>query len=298
MTRPRIGFIGVGLMGHGMAKNIVEKGFPLTVMANRNREPVDDLVKRGAAEAGTPAEIARASDIVFLCVTDSSIVEAVVRGPQGLKAGAHDGLVIVDCSTSNPVSTLELAAELAPLGVTLCDAPLSRTPKEAWEGTLDTMIGADDATFARIRPVCEAWAGKIVHMGPVGAGHKMKLLNNFIAMGYGALYAEALVVASKVGISPKQFDSVIRGGRMECGFYLTFFKAVLEGDRNAHRFTLRNAHKDMRYLAAMADSVAAANPVGAAVKNSYALAMGAGRGDDYVPALTEVIAEANGAKLG
>ncbi len=298
MTKPRIGFIGVGLMGHGMAKNIVEKGYALTVMGNRNRAPVEDLIGRGATEAKTPADVARASDIVFLCVTDSSIVEAVARGENGLQAGARKGLIIVDCSTSNPVSTLELAAEFAALGVTFCDAPLSRTPKEAWEGKLDTMIGADDATFATIRPVCETWAGKIVHLGPVGAGHKMKLLNNFLAMGYAALYAEALTLGQKAGITPAMFDSVIRGGRMDCGFYQTYFKYVLERDRDAHKFTLRNAHKDMRYLAAMADSLGVANPVGSAVKNTYAAALGQGRGDDYVPMSSDVIAALNGVKLG
>ncbi len=295
MTKPRIGFIGVGLMGHGMAKNIVEKGYPLAVVGNRNRQPVDDLIGRGAGEARTPAELARGCDIIFLCVTDSAVVEAIVRGPDGIKAGARDGLIVVDCSTSNPVSTLELAAELAPLGVSFCDAPLSRTPKEAWEGTLDTMVGADDAVFATIRPVCETWAGKIVHLGPVGSGHKMKLLNNFLAMGYAALYAEALTLGAKAGITPAMFDSVIRGGRMDCGFYQTFIRYTLEGDRNAHKFTLRNAHKDMRYLASMADSLAVANPMGSAVKNTYALAVGAGRGDDYVPMAAEIIGDINGA---
>jgi 3-hydroxyisobutyrate dehydrogenase-like beta-hydroxyacid dehydrogenase len=297
MTKPRIGFIGVGLMGHGMAKNIVEKGYALTIMGNRNREPVDDLVKREAKEAKTPAEVAAVSDIVFLCVTDSSIVEPLCRGAQGLKTAARKGLIIVDCSTSNPVSTLELAEEFAALGVSFCDAPLSRTPKEAWEGKLDTMIGADDATFAAIKPVCATWAGKIVHLGPVGSGHKMKLLNNFVAMGYAALYAEALTLGQKAGITPQMFDSVIRGGRMDCGFYQTYFKYVLERDRDAHRFTLRNAHKDMRYLAAMADSLGVANPLGSAVKNTYATALGQGRGDDYVPMSSDVIAELNGVKL-
>jgi 3-hydroxyisobutyrate dehydrogenase-like beta-hydroxyacid dehydrogenase len=297
MTKPRIGFIGAGLMGHGMAKNIVEKGYALTVMGNRNRAPIDDLIGRGAAEAKTPADVARASDIVFLCLTDSSVVEAICRGQNGLKAAARKGHIIVDCSTANPVSTLELAAEFAALGVSFCDAPLARTPKEAWEGKLDTMVGADDATFAAIKPVCETWAAKVAHLGPVGAGHKMKLLNNFIAMGYAAIYAEALALGQKAGITPQMFDSVIRGSRMDCGFYQTFFKYVLERDRDAHKFTLKNAHKDMRYLAAMADALAVANPVGASVKNTFALAVGAGRGDDYVPMVSDIIAGLNGTKL-
>ena len=131
MDKERIGFIGVGFMGHGMAGNLLEKGYALTLMGHRNRAPVDDLVGRGAREAKTPEEIARESDIVLLCVTGSAEVEALVRGPKGLKAGAHKGLVIVDTSTSDPNSTLALAAELAPLGVAFCDAPLGGTPAQA-----------------------------------------------------------------------------------------------------------------------------------------------------------------------
>jgi 3-hydroxyisobutyrate dehydrogenase-like beta-hydroxyacid dehydrogenase len=295
-TKDRIGFIGVGYMGHGMAKNLVEKGFPLTIMGNRNRKPVDALVAKGAKEVKTAAEVARNADILFLCVTDSIVVEQLIRGPDGIKAGAHKGLVVVDTSTANPVSTLDLAAELAPLGVTLCDAPLGGTPAQAEIGQLTAMVGADDATFARIKPAVEAWASRVMHIGGVGIGHKMKLVNNFVAMGYGALYAEALALAKKSGITPQVFDTVIRGSRMDCGFYQTFFKYVLEGDRNAHVFSLANAFKDMRYVEAMADAAHLSNPVGNAVKNSYAIAVAQGRSEEYVPMLSDAIAQQNGIK--
>jgi 3-hydroxyisobutyrate dehydrogenase-like beta-hydroxyacid dehydrogenase len=294
--KDRIGFIGVGFMGHGMAKNLLEKGFPLTIMGNRNRAPVDALVAKGAVEVKTPAEVAKASDIIFLCVTDSSVVEKLIRGADGIKAGAQKGLVIVDTSTANPVSTQELAAELAPLGITLCDSPLNGTPAQAETGELGAMIGADAATLARITPSVEAWATRIRHVGDVGSGHQMKLLNNFLAMGYGAIYAEALALARKSGITPQVFDSVIRGSRMDCGFYQTFFKYVLEGDRNAHIFSLNNALKDMRYLESMADAAKLSNPVGNAVKNSYAIAVSQGRGEEYVPMVSDAIAELNGLK--
>jgi 3-hydroxyisobutyrate dehydrogenase-like beta-hydroxyacid dehydrogenase len=297
MTRHAVGFIGTGLMGHGMAKNIVEKGHPLRVLAHRNREPIEDLISRGAGEAASASDLAQSCDVIFVCVTGSPQVEAIVRGPDGIKAGARDGLIVVDTSTSDPTSTLTLADELAALGVRLVDAPLSRTPKEAWEGTLDTMVGADPDTFAAIRPILETWAAKIVHVGPVGAGHKLKLLNNFIAMGYGALYAEALALGQKAGIAPETFHAIISGGRMDCGFYQTFMRYVIEGDRNAHRFTLRNAHKDMRYLASMALSAGMANPIGGAVKDFYAIAEAQGRGDDYVPMLSDVVAALNGTVL-
>lgn len=297
MSNETIGFIGVGLMGHGMAKNIVEKGFPLTVMGHRNRAPVEDLLKRGAKEAKSPKEIGAASSIVFLCVTGSREVEAVVRGPDGLVAGLKPGSIIVDCSTSDPTSTMALAEELKPHGITLVDAPLSRTPKEAWEGMLDTMVGATPEIFARLKPVLDTWAGRVIHIGNTGDGHRMKLLNNFISMGYAAIYAEALTLAEKVGITPDRFDSVVRGGRMDSPFYQTFMRYTLEGDRDAHKFTLQNAYKDMRYLESMADAAQIANPMGNAVKNAFGLAVAAGKGQDFVPMLAENVAAANGVKL-
>lgn len=298
-AKETIGFIGLGLMGHGMAKNIVEKGYALTVTAHRNRKPVDELVDRGAIEVASAKEVAERSSIVFICVTGSPEVEAVIRGENGLGKGLKSGSCVVDCSTADPTSTVRLAGELAAIGVDFADAPLSRTPKEAWEGTLDTMVGATDAVFERIRPVLDTWAGKIVHIGGVGDGHRMKLLNNFVSLGYAAIYAEALALAQKVGISPKRFDSVIRGGRMDCSFYQTFMGHTIEGNREAHKFTLANAFKDLTYLESMADAAGLVNPVGNAAKNSFAAAVaGGGNGpEDYVPHLPEYVGRANGIDL-
>ncbi len=289
----RIGFIGVGLMGHGMAKNLVEKGFPLTVLAHKKREAVDDLVKRGAREAKSVREVAEASDAVVLCVTGSPQVEAVVAG----LVSAGKPLLIVDCSTSEPASTRRLAAELQPKGIAFVDAPLSRTPKDAWEGTLDVMVGGDSAAVARARPILQAFAGRIVETGPAGTGHTMKLLNNFVSMGYAALYSEALAVGTKAGLTPAVFDAVISNGRMDCPFYQTFRKYVIERDRDAHRFTLANASKDMTYLASFALALGVVNPVGAAVRNSFAQAVATGHGADYVPMLSDLVAKWNGTSL-
>ena len=126
----------------------------------------------------------------------------------------------------------------------------------------------------------------------------MKLLNNFLSMGYGAIYAEALTLAQKTGISPQVFDSVLRGSRMDCGFYQTYMDYVLTRNRDAHKFTIANAVKDMRYLAALADAEGVANPVGSAVKNSYAAALAAGKGDDFIPMLSDFVAAGSGVKLG
>jgi 3-hydroxyisobutyrate dehydrogenase-like beta-hydroxyacid dehydrogenase len=293
----RIGFIGLGLMGHGMARNIVEKGHSLLVMGHRNRQPVEDLVARGAQEAKSPREMAQRVDILFLCVTGSPQVEAILRGPDGVLAAGRRGLVVVDCSTSDPVSTLALARELEAAGCRLVDAPLSRTPKEAEAGTLDTMVGADEETFAFVRPVIECWAANIVRVGEVGAGHTMKLLNNFIAVGYAALYSEALAVGRRAGISPQTFHSVIGVGRLRNGFYDTFMRWVIERDENAHRFSIANAHKDMRYLASMATEAGAANFLGSVVKNYLATAEAQGKGGEYLPMLSDHVAALNGTTL-
>ncbi len=293
MTTEAVGFVGVGLMGHGMAKNILAAGYRLSVIAHTNRTPVEALVAQGATEATTLADLAANSSIIHICAPGSPQVEAIV---EALLPVMQPGTVIVDCSTSDPNSTVTLAAKLEANGFHMADAPLGGTPVQAEAGDLSTMVGAPEPIFERVKPVIAAWAGAIVYMGPSGSGHKMKLLNNFLSLGYAALYSEALALSEKVGITTSQFDSVIRGSRMDCGFYQTFMGYAVGGNREAHKFTLTNALKDMRYLEAMADGVDLANPIGNAVKNSFALAHAAGGNgsEDYVPHLTDYVAKRNG----
>jgi 3-hydroxyisobutyrate dehydrogenase-like beta-hydroxyacid dehydrogenase len=282
-------------MGHGIAKNLLAAGYPVYALAHRNRAPVEDLLSKGAKEVKTLADMARNTTVIYICAPGSPEVEEVVAA---LLPELRPDTVIIDCSTSDPNSTSRLAARLAEHGCHMADAPLGGTPVQAESGQLSTMIGATDAIFARIQPVVATWAKSIVHMGDNGAGHKMKLLNNFLSLGYAAMYSEALALAEKVGITTAQFDSVIRGSRMDCGFYQTFRGYAVEGNREAHKFTLKNALKDTSYLANMADGVNLANPIGGAVKNSFALAFAAG-GDgpeDYVPHLVDYVMVQNGVK--
>jgi hypothetical protein len=298
MAKRAVGFIGLGLMGRGMAKNILTKGNDLIVMAHRNRTPIDELVGMGAREAKTPREMAAAADFIVICVTGSPEVEGVVRGADGILAGAKPGLIVIDCSTADPVSTAALSAEMQAKGVSMVDAPLSRTPKEAEAGTLDVMAGAADDVFAKAKPVIECFAGKIVHVGPTGAGHTMKLINNFVSISYAAIYSEAMALGARTGISPKQFHAVIGGGRMSCGFYDTFMKYVIERDRDAHKFTIQNAHKDMRYLMNLANAAGSANVVAPVVKGYLASAEAMGKGGDYLPMLSDHVASLNGVSFG
>ena len=295
--KPVIGFIGVGYMGHGMAKNIRLGGYDLWVKGHRNRTPVENLVSMGAKEAKSAREIAENCDIVHICLPNSEFVESVIRDEDGILAGAREGLIVIDTSTADPSSTIKLAGEMAERGVTMVDAPLGRTPKEAEEGTLDAMVGCDDATFEIVRPVIDCWAGTINHIGPVGSAHKMKLLMNFIAMSYGAIYSEALVLGAKVGISPQKLRDAIAPSRMGSGFFDTFMSYAVDRNREAHKFTIENASKDVRYANNMASAAGVVGIMTAATKHYYTHVEAIGCGSDFVPMVADHVARLNGMDL-
>jgi len=295
--KPVIGFIGVGYMGHGMAKNIRKGGYELWIKGNRNRAPVENLLSMGAREAASPKEMAEACDIIHICLSNSPQVEAVIRGPGGILAGAREGLIVIDTSTSDPTSTLTLAAEMGAKGVAMVDAPLGRTPKEAEEGTLDAMVGCDEAVFETIRPVIDCWAGTVTRIGPVGAGHKMKLLMNFLGGAYSALYSEAVVLGAKVGISPHTFREVIGGSRLGSGFFGTFMQYVCERDENAHKFTIANLAKDMRYVNAMATDAGVMNVMASAARHYFTHVEAIGAEQDFVPMLSNHVGRLNGVDM-
>ncbi|MDV7271594.1 NAD(P)-dependent oxidoreductase [Thioclava sp. A2] len=292
--KPVIGFIGVGYMGHGMAKNILKGGYKLWIKGRSNRAPIDSLVGMGAQEAASPKEMAENCDIIHICLSNSPQVEAVIRGPDGILAGARKGLIVIDTTTADPTSTMTLAAEMAEHGVTFVDAPLGRTPKEAEEGMLDAMVGCDEDVFATIHPVIDCWAGSISRIGPVGTGHKMKLLMNFLGGAYAALYAEASSLAAKSGISPVTFRDVIGPSRLGSGFFNTFMQYVCERDENAHKFTIENLSKDLRYVNAMATDAGVMNVMASAARHYFTHAEAIGAAGDFVPMLSDHVARLNG----
>ncbi|MEO3413071.1 NAD(P)-dependent oxidoreductase [Roseovarius sp. CAU 1744] len=295
--KPVIGFIGVGLMGHGMAKNILQGGYDLWVMGNRNRTPVESLVSMGAKEATSAREMAAACDIIHLCLSNSPQVEAVIRGPDGILAGAREGLIVIDTTTADPVSTMALNGEMAAKGVKMVDAPLGRTPKEAEAGTLDAMVGCDEADLEVVSPVIGCWAGTITRVGPTGAGHKMKLLMNFLGAAYAALYSETAALGAKVGISPHTFREVIGPSRLGSGFFDTFMTYVCDRDREAHKFTIANMSKDIRYVNAMATDAGVMNVMAAAARHYFTHAEAIGAGQDYVPMLSDHVGRLNGLNM-
>jgi 3-hydroxyisobutyrate dehydrogenase-like beta-hydroxyacid dehydrogenase len=287
-AKPRIGFIGLGLMGHGMAKNLVTKGFPLTVRVNRNRAPLADILAAGATEVATNADVARASDIVFLCVTGAPQVEEIVFGKDGLAAGAKAGLVVVDTSTSEPATTTRMRESLAAQGVKFVDAPLARTPVEAEAGKLTVMVGADDATLAQLKPVLGAFCENIFHAGPAGHALVLKLINNFIAQAICTATAEACVAAAKSGLSIRKLHEVISAGAVNSGLFQMIVGRMLDGgDLTGLKFTLVNAAKDLRYYTHFTEQMMLPSIVGEAVHQSLVTANALGLGDRFVPSLIE-----------
>jgi 3-hydroxyisobutyrate dehydrogenase-like beta-hydroxyacid dehydrogenase len=286
--KPRVGFIGLGLMGHGMAKNLVNKGFPLTVRVHRNRKPAEDILAAGAREARTNAELGQASDIVILCVTGSPQIEEIIYGENGILSVARSGLVVVDTSTAEPASTAKIRADLGRKDTLYVDAPLARTPKEAEEGRLNTMVGADDATFARLRPVLSAYCENVIHAGPPGHGHMLKLINNFIAQAIATATAEACAACAKSGVSINKLHEIISAGAVNSGIFQMMVGRMLDGgDLSGLKFTLVNAMKDLRYYTHFAESLPVPAIVGDAVHQSLVTANLLGFGDKYVASLLE-----------
>jgi 3-hydroxyisobutyrate dehydrogenase-like beta-hydroxyacid dehydrogenase len=298
MDKPRIGFVGVGLMGHGIAKNLVTKGYPLTVRAHRNRAPVEDLLAKGAKEVKTNADLARGADIVFFCVTGAPQVEEIVFGADGIASGARKGAIVVDLSTSEPATTTKMREALAAQGVRFIDAPLARTPVEAEQGRLNIMVGADDATFAELKPVLAAFCENIFHAGPAGHGLILKLINNFVAQAICTATAEACAAAAKSGLSIKKLHEVISAGAVNSGLFQMIVGKMLEsGDLSGLKFTLVNAAKDLRYYTHFTESMMLPSPIGEAVHQSLVTANALGFGDKYVPSLIEAQEKLAGVKI-
>ncbi|MEZ5534218.1 MAG: NAD(P)-dependent oxidoreductase [Thiolinea sp.] len=290
----RIGLIGAGLMGHGIGKNILKHGYPLTLMGHRNRQPIDSLVSLGATEVKTAREVAAASDMVILCVTGSPQVEAVLLQKDGLLEGLHEGMVIADCSTAEPSSTIMLAEKVASMGGRFVDTPMVRTPKEAEEGRLGLMTGGDQATLEEIRPVLECFADTLIYAGEVGAAHKLKLINNFIGLGTAAVVAEAICAAQKGGVDMQGLHDIVVAGGSNSVMFERLMTAELQNDDSVFRFAINNARKDLSYYTAMAQQQSSTALMADNTHQAYTIAANMGYGDKFVPRLVEMMRRLNG----
>jgi 3-hydroxyisobutyrate dehydrogenase-like beta-hydroxyacid dehydrogenase len=295
--QPRVGYIGVGLMGHGAAANISRAGYPLTILGHRNRAPVEDLLAAGAQEAANPREVAAASDIVFTCLPSSVEVEATVFGPDGLLAGCHPGMIHVDSTTADPVATRRIGAEYAARGCAMVDGPVGRTPLEAEAGKLSTFLGGDPEAVARVRPVVETYADTIIDAGPLGSGHTLKLVNNFISIGTSAVIAEAVATAAKLGVDLGKLYEVVSAGGANSAMFQMVMPWVLQGDDSRLRGPLRIAGKDLRFYCRMAESAQAPSFMAQSASQLCQLVNARGHGDRYLPTLPGILAELIGAKI-
>jgi 3-hydroxyisobutyrate dehydrogenase-like beta-hydroxyacid dehydrogenase len=297
MTEVRVGYIGVGLMGHGAALNILTKGYPLTILGHRNRAPLDDLIARGATEASSPSDVARNSEVVFTCLPSSVEVEKIVFGPDGLLDAIRPGMVLVDSTTADPASTRRIGEALAKRGCAMVDGPVGRTPKEAEQGKLNTFLGGDPATIAKVKPIVSCYADTIIEAGPLGSGHTLKLLNNFISIGNSAVIAEAVATAAKLGVDLRKFYDVVSSGGANSVMFQMVMPWVLEGDDSRLKGPLRIAGKDMRFYCRMAEAAPSTAFIAQAVNQTYQLANVQGHGERFMPTLSGILAELNGAKI-
>ncbi len=283
MAKPAIGFIGLGLMGAAMVGRLQDLGYGLTVLAHRSRDAVEKAVARGAVEVGTARDVARASDIVMLCMGTSEQVESRMRGPDGVIAGLRAGAVVIDFGTSLPDSTRALGKEMTAAGGTYLDAPLGRTPSHAAEGKLNIMGAGDKAAFDKVRPVLDDLGENVFHLGDLGAGHTIKLINNFFAMTTANAMAEAFAMADRMGVPRQNVYDVMAAGPLRSGM-MDFVKAyAIDGDPMQLAFSVKNGAKDVGYYAKMAEDAGVDSIMSACARRALTEAVEAGRGETLVP---------------
>ncbi|QNP59048.1 NAD(P)-dependent oxidoreductase [Paenacidovorax monticola] len=290
-----IGMIGIGLMGHGIARNVA-KHYPLVVLDHPGNQPLDELQAAGARVMARARDVAAAADVVILCVTGTPQVEAVLLGEGGVLEGLKPGAVVVDCSTAVPSSTDKVAQAVQAAGGRFLDAPMTRTPKEAHEGRLNLLVGGDKALFDECRPLLATFAENITHCGPVGAGHRMKLLHNYVSLGSITLLAEAAACAERSGVAPDVFLDVLTKGGGGGAALERLRPYITARDTSGIRFSISNAHKDLGYYTAMAEEAGAAHLVATAMLATLAQGLAASTPQTLLPEMVSLLAGAQVAK--
>lgn len=269
----RIGLAGAGLMGHGLGRNLLKNGHALRVIAHRRREFVDDLVAHGAIEVSMPQQLAEASDIILLCLPGSPQVEAFV---ESVLAHLQPGQIILDASTSNPVSCQKLAALLLEKGVGFADAPMAGGPEQALAGETGVLVGAQADVFAKIEPVLACYANRIAHMGAPGRGASAKLVSNYLVTGMISLIADCFAVARAADVDAAKLYDVMLAGSGNSGALRKMAGPALQGDFDGYKFAIANAAKDIGYFKEMATQLGALSPLAEEIEHSFARALEAG----------------------
>ena len=291
MSKPEIGFIGLGLMGGAICDRLLDCGYGLHVLANKSRARVDAAIDRGAKEAETAMELASQSDVVMLCMDTSASVEARMRGEDGVIAGIRSGATVIDFGTSLPGSTKALEQEVAAAGGAYLDAPLGRTPAHAVEGKLNIMCAGDKAAYDAVRPVLEDIGENVFHLGPSGTGHTVKLINNFFGMTTAMAMSEAFAMGDAAGVDRQALYDVMAAGPLKSGM-MDFVKGyAVDGDPSQLAFALKNAKKDVGYYNTMADDLGKLSIMSASAKQALGLAVAQGRGEQMVSEAVDMFGE-------
>lgn len=291
-----IGFIGMGIMGRGMARNLLKTGFPVTVW-NRTRSKAEELGSDGASIAESVRALAAESDIIIICVSDTPDVEAVVLGEEGVLAAANEGTLVIDCSTISPGATREIAARLAEKGIRMLDAPVSGGSEGAAKGTLSIMVGGSAADFDRALPVFQAMGKNIVHVGDHGAGQTVKLVNQVLVVGNMLAASEALLLAQAGGVDlQKTFDAVSAGA----GGSWMFSNRAPQVMRRDWRpgFTIDLQQKDLRLVLEAADETGVPLPGTALIFQFYRTLQKQGLGGEGNHALVKALEHLAGMEVG
>jgi 3-hydroxyisobutyrate dehydrogenase len=282
MTKPIIGFIGLGLMGGNMVENLQKRGFQVNVM-DLNKDAVAKVIARGnATEVSTGKELAEKSDIVMLALTTSKVVELVVYGENGILDGIKEGSVLIDFGTSIPASTRKIGADLAAKGAGMIDAPLGRTPAHAKDGLLNIMAAGDLETFNRVKPVLEEQGENVFFLGPLGSGHTTKLINNFMGMTTVTAMAQAFAVADKAGVDKQQLFDIMSTGPSNSPF-MGFCKNYAVDGVSDLGFSINNANKDLGYFIEMVKDLGSVSQIAEGTSANLNAAVAADLGNGNVP---------------
>ncbi len=291
MSKSTIGFVGLGQMGSAMVNRLIDLEYPMNVIANRSRTNVEAAVSRGATEFTTTQELAEASDIVMLCMDTSDSVEARIYGESGILAGIKPGSLVIDFGTSLPGSTQKIGADMIAKGVGYMDAPLGRTPSHGRNGLLNIMAAGEEADFNRVLPVLNDLGENVFHVGPLGAGHTLKLINNFFAMTTAAAMSEAFVMADLAGLPRQKLYDVMSAGPLKSGM-MDFIKSnAIDGNPQSLAFSIANARKDVGYYSKMVDDLGVPSQMSPGTKSTLGVAMATGWGDRLVPELVNYFEE-------
>ena len=284
--QPKIGFIGLGSMGSAMVYRLQDLHYDITIKGNINRQAIEEALSRGATESNSCQNLASQVDVLMLCLDTSENVESCIYGEDGILSGVKQETVVIDFGTSLPSSTIKIGKDLASKGAHYLDAPLGRTPVQARVGKLNIMGAGDEKIFQSVLPILNDLGENVFFLGPLGTGHKIKLLNNFFAMTVACSMAEVFATASVAEVPLENVYKAMSAGPLHSGMMDFIRNYAIDGEINLS-FSISNANKDVGYYAQMATDLGIESKMSVAAKNALSEAISGGYGDQFVPQITD-----------